>query len=366
MLYELGLFKLLYIMDKQKSKFVVLLLSVLTYFFLGAASIFYGKGFTMQYSRQRLYEHPFFTCLLMFIGEYSVYFLFKLTKPCAHYNCDDNLPKLNPFILAIPSLFDLLASTLSFFAFFFLAASVSQMMMSGMMVITCILSIAFLKKQYYRHHWTGLLIILIGVSTVAINAIIQTQNDPNAASTNTKPLGVIMYLSSVIFQAFQCVAEEAIFRKYTCHPMEAVGYEGASGVFYFLILLPIFQFVKVPVYISRYGVLENTVEALSQIASNKFLLVMVLTYPIVVALLNIAAQGVTKYSSALHRTILAQCRTILVWIVAMIIGWEKFYILQLVGFLIVILGTLIYNEILVLPCCGFNLYTKKALRSSSN
>jgi drug/metabolite transporter (DMT)-like permease len=324
------------------------------------------RGFPMLKGNFRTFEHPFFSCLLMFIGEYAILFVFYITKRCGVvYKQEGDLPPVNPLILAIPSFLDLLGSTLGFFAFFFLAASVSQMMMSVMMLTTCILSIIFLKKRYYRHHWTGFIIILIGVTIVAVNAVVQSSRNPTASSTNTKPEGVIMYLLSLVLQATQCVTEEAIFRKSTCAPMECVGYEGASGILYYLILLPVFQFIHVPKMVSNFGVLEDSVEALSQCADNKYILIMVLTYPIIIAILNVAGQGITKYLSALHRTIIAQCRTILVWAIALMIGWEKFYVLQLVGFVFVILGSILYNEILVLPFCGFNLYTKKALANKT-
>jgi len=39
---------------------------------------------------------------------------------------------------------------------------------------------------------------------------------------------------------------------------------------------------------------------------------------------------------------------------------ESFHVLQLVGFVLLIIGTMIYNEDLVLPFWGFNQNTKEA------
>ena len=41
---------------------------------------------------------------------------------------------------------------------------------------------------------------------------------------------------------------------------------------------------------------------------------------------------------------------------------ETFSWLHLLGFLILILGSLIYNEILVIPFCGCGNYTKEAIK----
>jgi hypothetical protein len=40
---------------------------------------------------------------------------------------------------------------------------------------------------------------------------------------------------------------------------------------------------------------------------------------------------------------------------------EEFTVLQLVGFLILFLGVIFYNEMIVIPFCGLNKYTKEAI-----
>lgn len=40
---------------------------------------------------------------------------------------------------------------------------------------------------------------------------------------------------------------------------------------------------------------------------------------------------------------------------------EHFKVLQLVGFFFLVLGTLVYNEILVIPFLGFNTNTREAI-----
>lgn len=40
---------------------------------------------------------------------------------------------------------------------------------------------------------------------------------------------------------------------------------------------------------------------------------------------------------------------------------EEFTVLQLVGFLILLLGVIFYNEMIAIPFCGLNKYTKEAI-----
>lgn len=73
---------------------------------------------------------------------------------------------------------------------------------------------------------------------------------------------------------------------------------------------------------------------------------------------------VTKYISALARSIADVSRTVLVWIISLIItftagknnekyAWEntnwRAILIELVGFLILVSGNLIYNKIVILP-----------------
>lgn len=71
--------------------------------------------------------------------------------------------------------------------------------------------------------------------------------------------------------------------------------------------------------------------------------------------------AITKFISSLARNVIGVSNPGLVWIASLAIGWETFNWLELVGFIVLCFGTLIYNEILVLPFLGFNKNLKKNL-----
>jgi hypothetical protein len=73
---------------------------------------------------------------------------------------------------------------------------------------------------------------------------------------------------------------------------------------------------------------------------------------------NFCGLAVTKSLSAVHRTLIDACRTVLVWCVDLLIryafhqhaygeAWTKWSFLELGGFVVLFLGTLVYNHILV-------------------
>ena len=64
---------------------------------------------------------------------------------------------------------------------------------------------------------------------------------------------------------------------------------------------------------------------------------------------NACGVFVTKFASASQRSTIDTSRTLLIWIFSVAVGWEDFIPLELLGFFFLVLGTLVYNEIVVLP-----------------
>lgn len=80
-----------------------------------------------------------------------------------------------------------------------------------------------------------------------------------------------------------------------------------------------------------------------------------------IACFNAAGVTVTKNASAAQRSTIDTCRTLLIWVISLLIGWEHFYWQELIGFILLVGGTLVYNEIIVLPCELFSKNTKVML-----
>ena len=75
---------------------------------------------------------------------------------------------------------------------------------------------------------------------------------------------------------------------------------------------------------------------------------------------NLTGIMITKYASAAQRSTVDTCRTLLIWCVFLALGKEEFLIGELIGFAILVLGTLIYNEIIEVPILFMKVNTKRA------
>jgi drug/metabolite transporter (DMT)-like permease len=137
------------------------------------------------------FNHPFVQCAIMFVGE-----LFCLGAYFAKYlynkrqeKIDVETPatpqgdfilidgkryktKINPLLLAIPACFDIVASTMMNIALTIIAASVYQMMRGMIIIFTSLMSIMFLKRRLYRHHWSSLATIFLGVFMVGLSSFL--------------------------------------------------------------------------------------------------------------------------------------------------------------------------------------------------
>jgi len=67
---------------------------------------------------------------------------------------------------------------------------------------------------------------------------------------------------------------------------------------------------------------------------------------------------ITKYASAAQRSTVDTSRTLVIWIVFIFMGTEHFIAAELAGFVLLVAGTLVYNEIIELPFDFMNHNTK--------
>ena len=85
----------------------------------------------------------------------------------------------------IPAACDLTSSTLMFIALTMVAASVYQMMRGLIVLITAFMSIMFLGRKLYRHHWTGLILIVLGIVLVGLAAVIYDDEEDDSTKSQT-------------------------------------------------------------------------------------------------------------------------------------------------------------------------------------
>lgn len=163
------------------------------------------------------------------------------------------------------------------------------------------------------------------------------------------------------------IVEEKLLGSYELDPLKVVGYEGLFGLIMWCILLPIFQHIHcTSKALCPYGVLEDTLRAFADYHANYILIILSISICFTIALFNYFGVAVTKNASAAQRATIDTSRTLFIWIFFLFVSVhgkkEDFYWLQLFGFILLVFGTLVFNEIVILPVFGFNKYTNQALK----
>jgi hypothetical protein len=158
-----------------------------------------------------------------------------------------------------------------------------------------------------------------------------------------------------------------------------VGWEGVWGTLIALIMLACMQFIpcsnKDLCSVSNTtgkGVIEDSYSAILELGSSMSQIVFTLALIPLAAFYNTAGTSVTAYGSAAARCTIEQLRNLFVWIYFMIFRvngelLEQFTTIQLMGFVVLFFGILIFNEILILPVFKMETKTRhKRIGSSSS
>ena len=85
-----------------------------------------------------------------------------------------------------------------FIALTMVDASVYQMMRGIIVVITALMGLIFLGMKQFRHHWTGIVLIIAGVAEVGWVAI-KFSEKPSSGGGNSTGFGIILLLLSQCF-----------------------------------------------------------------------------------------------------------------------------------------------------------------------
>ena len=358
---------------------ILILLSVF-YVLAGACNAGFNKYIVSQKSIDRKFSHSWFLNLVMFIGEsmgIPVYYLLfhKKEKSEEEKNEEEKKPEINKFLLAIPGFLDTCSTGLANIGLILLPASIYQMLKGSLIIMTFLMSKFVVKNKHTLDHYIAVPVSTLGVILVGLSAYLNAKDDEdkddedNNSGAKETLLGIVLMLIAMFILSIQFCFDEHFMRKYSCHPLICIGYEGVFGFFINLFLCTIFYFIKcgsyskdvkddedVPYFVKNMCTgdddkiwrPENIVFAFRQLYHSRILSIIVPITIIFMSSFNILGVSITKYGSATTRTVTDNCRSFLVWL------WflmpfnqedliEKFNFLQLFGFLCICAGAFIYN-----------------------
>mmetsp|Transcript_48439 Transcript_48439/g.109991 ORF Transcript_48439/g.109991 Transcript_48439/m.109991 type:complete len:351 (-) Transcript_48439:59-1111(-) len=280
------------------------------------------------------FSHPFFQTLLMCLGELLCLGVFLQSRLPSKVE-----QKFPSYIFLVPSICDWTATTLVNVAYVFIPASIIQMTRGSMVIFTCLFSVVFLKRRLHAFHYTGVGMVALGITLVALCAVLYPSTGGSEAATRSATIGIALCVGAQVFQASMLVIEEKFLKQYHVPPLQAVGLEGVFGVGIGLFVLSLVNVTGV----------ESTPAAMYQMTHSTPIMVAAVASIISIAFFNWSGITVTSQASCVARSTIDCSRTIIIWAVELALMWNVFHWLQLVGFLVLAFGTLLYNQVIEFP-----------------
>jgi len=307
----------------------------------------------------RSFNHPFLQACAMFFGEFLCFLAYKgiyyyyIKKDYTEEQLPESVKgslAFSPFIFLPPACCDLIATSLMYIGLNLTSPSSFQMLRGALIVFTGFLSVAFLGRRLRLFEWIGIFAVMVGLIIVGLSDVLGGKNGSDN-SMNKIITGDLLIIMAQIITATQMIVEEKFVSGSNVSPLQAVGWEGIFGFSILSFLLIPMYYIKVghSIFDNPDGQIEDAIDGFYQIA-NSWEVVTGLSGTIFsIAFFNFAGISVTKQMSATTRTVLDSIRTVVIWIVSLLFSWEAFSFIQLGGFIVLIVGMCVYNDIIIRP-----------------
>ncbi|KAJ4424286.1 hypothetical protein N0V82_000986 [Gnomoniopsis sp. IMI 355080] len=268
---------------------------------------------------------------------------------------DETLQGWRVLLLSLPAICDILGTTLMNCGLLLVAASIYQMTRGALVLFVGLFSVVFLKRRLHLFQWISLGGVVLGVAVVGLAGAIwpdQKNADAKIAEVGTEALlaivGVLMIAGAQVFTATQFVLEEWLLERSTIDPIRVVGWEGLFGFTVTLLGMIVLHFAIGRTEAGQYGPFDM-VEGWKQWTGNPRVLVSSVLIMFSIGGFNFFGLSVTRSVSATSRSTIDTCRTLFIWIVSLGLGWETFKWLQIVGFVLLVYFTFLFNGIVSPP-----------------
>lgn len=261
----------------------------------------------------------------------------------------------SPLMIGLGSL-QICGTTLMNVGLLWVPVSVYQMLRGALVLWVGLFSVLFLHRKLPAEQWASLFVVMLGVAVVGLSNVFTGSSDSSGDSASEHSqvnvgkavIGALLVLFAQVFTASQFVIEEKIMTRYSVQPLKAVGLEGIFGLSTTFCLMPILYFtLGHSTSSSGGGSLSqgnggyfDIPNGFSETFNNRIVWITSICIAFSIAFFNFSGLAVTKSVSATARSLIDTCRTIGIWIVSLYLGWEQLAYLQIVGFTLLVYGTL--------------------------
>jgi hypothetical protein len=229
-------------------------------------------------------------------------------------------------------------------------------MKGAKVVFSAIFTVTFLKRKQYPYQWFSVALCLAGLAIAGASEYLN-----NKSQAGYIILGCSLLLASECMKAFHVIYDEKMLKAFKADSLFVVGMEGIYSII-FLVPALFIAWLVIPGSDGA-GALEDLEDTFYRLSNSNMLKVMFSVLPIVVVVYGIAGVMIIKYLTGVHNALISILPSLVAWALELIlfyslpeylaiqygVPWKAFSALKLVGFIIVILATLLYDGTLKIP-----------------
>jgi len=220
---------------------------------------------------------------------------------------NQSIPTWMYFFLAIPSLFDTLATLLCMMGLKYIDVSIYQMLRGSGIIFVALMKQHVLKDHLYNFQWAGVVGNVLSVIFVGATAILSSDNSAKTGGSGGEALlGVLLIMSGAFVQALQFVFEEKVMNmEIPAPPLLMIGMEGVWGT-----ILCVFVLYPIAYYLpgDDHGSYENFENTVAMIKSSTTIQLSFIVYFFAIFGYNLFAALVTFLLNSVWHAILDNFR----------------------------------------------------------
>lgn len=270
----------------------------------------------------------------------------------------------NMLLMAIPGSVEALAFCLATSAQIIMALSLAMIMKGAKVVFSALFTTILFKKALPRFKWVSVAVCVTGLAIAGTSEYMNTSKD----GAGKILIGLSMAMASEAMFAFQVIFDERMMKVKKCDPTFCVGMEGCYGC---IILIPVVLLAWLVFPGDQGGSYENLPDTFYRISQSGTIMAFLAFYVIAIFVVAIADATITKYLSGVHSSLVSVGRTIVVWVLELILFYgapeslskmyghkfDTYSPLKVVGFIIVVAAILMYDGILRIPRMDYSSIT---------
>jgi len=264
-------------------------------------------------------------------------------------------------LLAVPSVFDLIATCLMVLGLLYTNASIWMLLRGGGIVFVALMKHFVLHDALTKPMWVGVAIIAFGVMCVGSASMVGASSDADeddATAADSAVFGVLITLAGTFVQSVQYVYEEKVMSgDVSAPPWLLIGVEGVTGTLLStFVLYPLVWLLPG----DDNGSYEDPINTYTMVMNSPTVFYLALAFCVLVFILNSFSVLVTYMMSSVWHAILDNFRPVTIWVVQLTIyysfshgqygeSWTDGSYLQLAGMCLLLGGTAVYNGSIKVP-----------------